>query len=300
MEETKEKKEKKGLKWLGWVVAFPVPLTLTLVRKGGRVRRKAAAIAGAWVAYTVLAYAGATAEVNRLTKPHSYPEPQVIERPYVEKAEEPEEPEAPKEDQVFPNRIDFDDEYTPDFIGVGEVRTLVAVVRPINADNRHLIWESKDESVATVDQYGNVTGVAPGIVNIYAKTEANGLFAWRTIRVKKSKQADVRVIIHREGGYDSSKYTFEPDVDRTIDWFWGRDLVPIDATNERYSGMLVKDREYQMRIGISLKNSMTYDIEKEGFKVTDAELASDFSKTLTVKVEEDLPPFEVTFYFDLK
>ena len=43
-----------------------------------------------------------------------------------------------------------------------------------------------------------------------------------------------------------------------------------------------------------------YGIEREHFKVTDAELTSDFTKTLTVKVEKDLPPFEVTFYFDLK
>ena len=295
-----EKKEKKGLKWLGWVVAFPVPLTLTLVRKGGRVRRKAAAIAGAWVAYTVLAYAGATAEVNRLTKPHSYPEPQVIERPYVEKAEEPEEPEAPKEDQVFPNRIDFDDEYTPDFIGVGEVRTLVAVVRPINADNRHLIWESKDESVATVDQYGNVTGVAPGIVNIYAKTEANGLFAWRTIRVKKTKEVEVRVIVHREGGYDSNQYEIDPRVEVRSSR-WDDDLSNVDGKEYSISGRLVIDREYKMLATVSRKSgSQIYGIEREHFKVTDAELASDFTKTLTVKVEEDLPPFEVTFYFDLK
>ena len=297
MEETKEKKEKKGLKWLGWVVAFPAPLTLTLVRKGGRVRRKAAAIAGAWVAYTVLAYAGATAEVNRLTKPHSYPEPQVIERPYVEKVEEP---EAPKEDQVFPNRIDFDDEYTPDFIGVGEVRTLVAVVRPINADNRHLIWESKDESVATVDQYGNVTGVAPGIVNIYAKTEANGLFAWRTIRVKKTKEVDVRVIVHREGGYDSNQYEIYPRVEV---WSsrWDDDLSSVDGKEYSISGRLVKDKEYEVFVNVSRKSGLhIYGIEQEHFKVTDAELASDFTKTLTVKVEEDLPPFEVTFYFDLK
>jgi len=294
MEETKEKKEKKGLKW---VVAFPAPLTLTLVRKGGRVRRKAAAIAGAWVAYTVLAYAGATAEVNRLTKPHSYPEPQVIERPYVEKVEEP---EAPKEDQVFPNRIDFDDEYTPDFIGVGEVRTLVAVVRPINADNRHLIWESKDESVATVDQYGNVTGVAPGIVNIYAKTEANGLFAWRTIRVKKTKEVDVRVIVHREGGYDSNQYEIYPRVEV---WSsrWDDDLSSVDGKEYSISGRLVKDKEYEVFVNVSRKSGLhIYGIEQEHFKVTDAELASDFTKTLTVKVEEDLPPFEVTFYFDLK
>lgn len=292
-----EKKEKKGLKWLGWVVAFPVPLTLTLVRKGGRVRRKAAAIAGAWVAYTVLAYAGATAEVNRLTKPHSYPEPQVIERPYVEKAEEP---EAPKEDQVFPNRIDFNDEYTPDFIGVGEVRTLVAVVRPINADNRHLIWESKDESVATVDQHGNVTGVAPGIVNIYAKTEANGLFAWRTIRVKQTKEVEVRVIVHREGGYDSNQYEIYPRVEV---WSsrWDDDLSSVDGKEYSISGRLVKDREYEVFVNVSQKSGLQiYGIEREQFKVTDAELASDFTKTLTVKVEEDLPPFEVTFYFDLK
>ncbi|MBO4767826.1 MAG: Ig domain-containing protein [Lachnospiraceae bacterium] len=297
MEETKEKKEKKGLKWLGWVVAFPVPLTLTLVRKGGRVRRKAAAIAGAWVAYTVLAYAGATAEVNRLTKPHSYPEPQVIERPYVEKAEEP---EAPKEDQVFPRGIDFNDEYTFDFIGVGETRALLAVVTPINADNRNIIWESKDETVATVDQNGIITGVAPGIVNIYAKTEANGLVASRTIRVKKAKQVDIYVETQREGGYNADIYKITPLMD-VSSWNWDTGLSKVEGEEYSFSGFLVMDREYEVFVNVSQKSGLQiYGIDRERFKVTDAELASDFTKTLTVKVEEDLPPFEVTFYFDLK
>lgn len=53
-------------------------------------------------------------------------------------------------------------------IGVAETSQLSATISPANATIKKLIWASSDESVATVDQQGNVVGVSPGTAKITA------------------------------------------------------------------------------------------------------------------------------------
>ena len=61
----KGEKLKNGVKNIGWLVAFPVPITKKLAkRKGGKTKRKAAAIAAAWAMYLGLATAGVTSMVS--------------------------------------------------------------------------------------------------------------------------------------------------------------------------------------------------------------------------------------------
>lgn len=47
---------------------------------------------------------------------------------------------------------------------------LAATVAPSNATNKTVTWKSEDETIATVDNTGKVTGVAAGTVNIIATT----------------------------------------------------------------------------------------------------------------------------------
>lgn len=54
-------------------------------------------------------------------------------------------------------------------IKIGSKDTLTAVVSPAHATNKSIVWESKDNAIATVDN-GIVTGVAKGETTIYAKT----------------------------------------------------------------------------------------------------------------------------------
>ncbi len=55
-------------------------------------------------------------------------------------------------------------------MGVGDEFTLIATVLPENANNKAVTWESSDESIATVDENGKVSGVATGEVTITVKT----------------------------------------------------------------------------------------------------------------------------------
>ena len=54
-------------------------------------------------------------------------------------------------------------------IKVGETTTINAAVFPENATNKTLSWDSNDESIATVDQNGIVTGVGVGATDINAR-----------------------------------------------------------------------------------------------------------------------------------
>lgn len=60
---------------------------------------------------------------------------------------------------------------TPSPAGVvaGQAVQLTAEVLPENATDRKVTWGSRDEAIATVDQNGLVTGVAPGEADIWAK-----------------------------------------------------------------------------------------------------------------------------------
>ncbi len=63
-------------------------------------------------------------------------------------------------------------------------KTLVPTVNPADATNKAVTWWSTDEGVATVDQNGLVTAVAPGTAEIYVRSQQKpGLQTHRTVRV---------------------------------------------------------------------------------------------------------------------
>ena len=65
--------------------------------------------------------------------------------------------------------------YTSLSMNVGENRTLIATVCPTDATNQTLVWSSDSPEIATVDEYGNVCAVAPGMTHINAcSTDGNG------------------------------------------------------------------------------------------------------------------------------
>ena len=62
-------------------------------------------------------------------------------------------------------------------VAAGETAELVAQVRPSNATDPSVKWESSDPSVATVDENGVVTGISAGITTITVTSNESGITA---------------------------------------------------------------------------------------------------------------------------
>ena len=57
---------------------------------------------------------------------------------------------------------------------VNDTETLAVTITPSNAANQNVTWSSADNDIATVNNYGVVTGVSPGTVAITVTTEDGG------------------------------------------------------------------------------------------------------------------------------
>lgn len=71
----------------------------------------------------------------------------------------------------------------------GETLQLAAYVKPENATNKNITWESSNEQAAAVDQNGAVTAVADGVSVIKAITQDGGFEAACTVTVKEIVKA---------------------------------------------------------------------------------------------------------------
>lgn len=78
---------------------------------------------------------------------------------------------------------------------VGATAELVAIVTPKDAADKTVRWESSDESIATVDQQGRVTGVSAG-VNPYTGRDSSRAEATITVTTNAGgKQAICKVVV---------------------------------------------------------------------------------------------------------
>ncbi len=69
-------------------------------------------------------------------------------------------------------------------IVAGDTETLFAYITPVNATNQTVFWASSNTGAATVDQLGNVTGVAAGTATVTATTtDGTSLSASATVTV---------------------------------------------------------------------------------------------------------------------
>lgn len=68
-------------------------------------------------------------------------------------------------------------------ISVDDTIPLTAEVCPENATDTRISWYCDDESIATVDEYGNVKGISAGKTTVYATSYDNGVYAKCEIKV---------------------------------------------------------------------------------------------------------------------
>ncbi len=76
---------------------------------------------------------------------------------------------------------------------VNGTETLIATITPSNATNPKLIWETSDESVVTVDEYGNIKGLKAGTATITVTTEDGGFTATCKVTVTEETSKEVAV-----------------------------------------------------------------------------------------------------------
>lgn len=120
----------------------------------------------------------------------------------------------------------------------GETETLVATVMPENATDKSVVWESGNESAATVSQEGLVTAVGEGKATITVKTNDGGFRASCEVTVKKKVIAVTGVKLSaasmtlREGERGTLIATVEPAnaTNKNVEW-WTSDLDVVSVTS---------------------------------------------------------------------
>ncbi len=75
-------------------------------------------------------------------------------------------------------------------IEVGETLQLVEQIEPVFASNTNVMWVSENNTIVTVDAYGNIEGISPGTTKIIVTTEDGG-FTAETIVVVEPAQVQV-------------------------------------------------------------------------------------------------------------
>ena len=85
----------------------------------------------------------------------------------------------------------------------GTCEDLTATITPKNATNKKVTWSSSNTNVATVDQNGMITTVAPGQAVITVKTSDGGYTATCTVNVFKHDISSVNVK-YKKGSVDLS------------------------------------------------------------------------------------------------
>ena len=86
----------------------------------------------------------------------------------------------------------------------GKTLTLTATITPIYATDRSLTWSSSDSNVASVDDKGKVTAIAPGTATITAKAnDGSGVSASCEVTVEAATYVSITINQYGSGTYCS-------------------------------------------------------------------------------------------------
>ena len=97
-------------------------------------------------------------------------------------------------------------------LSVSGTSKLSYTIRPADATNQNVKWESESPSVATVDSEGNVQGVAAGTAKICVTTEDGGFKSYCTVTVKKAESKfEVGGLWYEYFGQNKARVIPDPD-----------------------------------------------------------------------------------------
>jgi len=127
----------------------------------------------------------------------------------------------------------------------------------VTQNNAKVIWTSSDESIATVDQDGNVTAIREGVITVTAQVENTNLSADCVVTVKKQGSTELESItLDRnalellEGSQDKLTATVTPDTAKVIWTSSDESIATVDQ-----NGNVTAIREGQAIITAKVENT---------------------------------------------
>ena len=168
----------------------------------------------------------------------------------------------------------------------GEEEKLAVAVTPENATDKSVVWESGNESAATVSQEGLVTAVGEGKATITVKTNDGGFSASCEVTVKKRVIAVTGVKLSaasmtlREGDKGTLTATVEPAnaTNKNVEW-WTSDLdvVSVISTSGGSNGYVEARKAGKATVTVKTEDgefsaSCEITVEKKEVPVTGIDL----------------------------
>ena len=181
----------------------------------------------------------------------------------------------------------------------GETGSLTATVSPSDADDKTVIWDSSDKSVASVEN-GRVTALKAGTANITVKSVDGGFTASCSVSVM-AKTIDVASIslskeelTLTEGDSETITATVKPDdaTDKTVTWTSSDPAVAtvdggkIEAVKEGSATITAKAGDKTATCKVTVEKNVIA-VESVELDKTEVELTEGDSVTLTATVKPD-------------
>lgn len=156
---TESVKKKKIWPWvLGWLLIFPLPLTILMVRKKNIDKKtKMGVIVAAWILYFALAAFGKSSDRADTSKSSMISKSDSMKSDSIHVVVS--EPIKVKAVKLTASKSE---------LAIGETLQINASISPTDAEDQKLTWMSSDSHVAAVDEEGNVIAVSGGECTITA------------------------------------------------------------------------------------------------------------------------------------
>lgn len=273
----------KGKKWVwvvGWILIFPLPLTILICRSQIDKKVKTGVIIAGWVAYgIILAKAPKDAAQNNdkvVNNTASIQEDNTSTTKSTgtnKKTDLTPTPSPTPTPVIEVESIEIVDEFEE--LGLGDTSTVHVKIEPENATDKGIQWESTDDNIISINDKGFITATGGGKAIITAST-SNG------------KSASIELSV------DDSKRTMKLNVSRqkTDNNNIGKEWW----TEYKINGERTFGGEYTLKVGdkISLYAKVVEEDEnpdigenKKTYTVTKEDLLEGFSVSMEVKVREN-------------
>lgn len=178
-------------------------------------------------------------------------------------------------------------------LAIGSTTTVAAVITPQNASNKAVTWRTTAPTIATIDQYGVVTGVGKGACRVYATTYDGGFESYCSINVTNSSSMSATNVTAKAAATSGSSVLTVTGVSpssihasTTATWVTG---VTVDTSGSPY--------RVRLTFGQNASSRRTATITVTGTG-TSGEISTTFVLTQNAPSTSDVPVNSMTIVGD--